>query len=114
MHEASIAQSLLEIAVRECEGSGYSIIESVKISVGKAAGVMPEALLFAFDAMKAGTAAEKASLIIDEIPVTGRCHSCGGEFCVEEKYVLCCPLCEGPSFTLLTGRELNITEMEVV
>lgn len=113
MHEASIVHGILEIAIKECEGSGYSTIESVKVSVGKAAGVLPEALLFAFDAMKIGTIAETASLIIEEIPVTGRCHSCDREFSVEEKYVLCCPLCEGASFTLMSGRELNITEMEV-
>ncbi|NTU42770.1 MAG: hydrogenase maturation nickel metallochaperone HypA [Nitrospirales bacterium] len=113
MHEASIASSLLEIAVRECEGNGYKTIESVKVSIGKATGVLPEALLFAFEAMKTGTIAEKASLIIEEIPITGLCKSCNSEFRVDEKYVLCCPLCESASFTVTAGRELNITEMEV-
>ncbi|MBM4129390.1 MAG: hydrogenase maturation nickel metallochaperone HypA, partial [Nitrospira sp.] len=83
------------------------------VRVGRASGVMPEALLFAFDAIKTGTVAEKASLTIDEIPIGGFCSSCNSEFSVEEPYVLFCPKCGETSFRLNTGRELDIQEMEV-
>ena len=37
---------------------------------------MPDSLLFAFEAMKVGTIAEKAVLTIEEIPVSGHCNGC--------------------------------------
>jgi hydrogenase nickel incorporation protein HypA/HybF len=113
MHEVSIADSLLRIAGQECGKGGFSTIESIKVSIGRASGVMPEALLFAFDAMKAGTIAGGASLVIEEVPVSGHCSDCAADFSVEEAYVLCCPLCGGQAFTLCSGRELHITELEV-
>ncbi len=113
MHEASIAASLLDIAIRECESKGFSVINGVKVQIGKASGVLPEALLFAFDALKTDTIASAASLLIEEIPVSGHCNICEADFTSSENYVLCCPDCAGVSFFLKSGREMDITEIEV-
>lgn len=113
MHEVSIAQGLLDIAIENCEKEGYKGIESIKVKIGRASGVMPDALLFAFEAMKIGTVAEKACLNIDVVPVSGFCNNCESNFTVEEAYVLSCPKCGNISFRLETGRELNVYEMEV-
>lgn len=113
MHEAAIAQSLLDIAAETCIKQGYKGIESIKVKIGKASGIMPEALLFAFDVMKIGTPAEKASLTIEKIPLSGFCMNCDSDFTVDEAYVLACPMCGGTSFQIKTGRELDIYEIEV-
>jgi len=113
MHEVSIALSLLEIATESCQREGYSRIESIKVKIGRASGVMPEALLFAFDAVKIGTIAEKAILMIEEVPISGFCNNCQSNFSVEEQYILSCPRCGDIFIRLETGRELNIDEIEV-
>jgi hydrogenase nickel incorporation protein HypA/HybF len=113
MHEVSIAQSLLKIAVDNCEKEGYKGIEEIKVKIGRASGIMPDALLFAFDAVKIGTIAEKAILIIDEIPVSGFCEGCSSNFTVEEAFVFSCPKCGNLSIRVETGHELHIYEMEV-
>ena len=113
MHEVSIALSLLKIAEQHCKSNGYKGIESIAVKIGKASGVMPDALLFAFDAVKHGTLAERALLTIEEIPVSGYCHGCKSYFYIDERFVLCCPKCGGTTFSLESGRELDITELEV-
>jgi len=113
MHEVSIAQSLLQIAVDSCKKEGYKGIEIIKVKVGKASGIMPDALSFAFDAVKIGSIAEKATLTIDEIPVSGFCEGCKSSFTVEEAYVLSCPLCGNVSIRVETGHELHVYEMDV-
>jgi hydrogenase nickel incorporation protein HypA/HybF len=113
MHEVSIAQGMLDIALGYCEKNAHSVIKSITVKIGKAAGVVPDSLQFAFETLKPGTIAENAVLIIDEVPVTGTCNSCGKHFTVDETYVIQCPLCESMSFKVETGRELNIAEMEV-
>ncbi|HBG91956.1 MAG: hypothetical protein A3J81_02485 [Nitrospirae bacterium RIFOXYB2_FULL_43_5] len=113
MHEASIALSVLEIAVDSCRKAGYNRIESIRLKIGRASGIMIDALLFAFNAVKADTIAAEASVIIDEIAVSGLCSSCDKDFVTEEKYVLCCPECSSASFNIKTGRELEIIDMEV-
>ncbi len=113
MHEVSIAQGMLDIALGYCEKNAHTVIKSITVKIGKAAGVVPDSLQFAFETLKTGTIAEHALLIIDEIPVTGTCNDCGKHFTVDEAYVIQCPLCGGLSLKVETGRELNIAEMEV-
>jgi hydrogenase nickel incorporation protein HypA/HybF len=113
MHELSIAQSLLDIAVKSCRQNGYKRIESIKVKIGRASGIMPDALLFAFDAVKIGTIAEKASLNIEEVPVSGYCESCKKNFSVDDAFVISCPLCGNISIKIESGRELHIEEMDV-
>ncbi|HMK56708.1 MAG TPA: hydrogenase maturation nickel metallochaperone HypA [Dissulfurispiraceae bacterium] len=113
MHELSIAQSLLEVALENCSSKGFSRIGSIKVVIGRASGVMSDALIFGFNALKDGTVASEAALEVEEVPVSGHCNDCGADFTTEESYVLSCPHCGGLSYTIGTGRELMITEMEV-
>ncbi len=113
MHEVSIAESLLKIAVDECKRNGYTKINNVRVCIGSASGVMPEALLFAFNALKSETIASGAVLMIEEVPISGHCSACSVDFTSSEKFVLCCPQCGSSAYTLNTGRELDIKELEV-
>lgn len=113
MHEVSIAISLIERVVEECRKGGFSRVKSVSVEIGRASGVLPDALSFSFDALKTDTIASEARLIITEVPVRAVCSDCGYEFASEGPYVFNCPLCLCRSFKVISGRELNITEIEV-
>lgn len=113
MHEVSLALNILEIAEKQCKESGCTKIESITLDVGRGAGVMKDALLFAFDAVKQGTLAEKAELIINDVLFSGHCRSCNQDFTSEQEYVLFCPLCSSFEIEIHRGREMNIIEMEV-
>ena len=82
--------------------------------IGRASGIMPDALLFAFNALREGPMIGGAVLHIEEVPLTGLCADCGKTFPVAEEYILACPECGGNSFSMLTGRELDIVDMEVL
>jgi hydrogenase nickel incorporation protein HypA/HybF len=114
MHEVSIALNLIDIVTEECRKSGGSTIETINLRIGRASGIMTDALLFAFDAVKAGSVAERAHLNIEEVPVAGHCRECSGDFKVGEEYVLRCPCCGSGSFEITAGRELDIIDMEVL
>jgi len=113
MHEASIAISLLETVSKQCLKEGYSSIESVRLRVGKAAGVLPDALVFAFDIAKTGTIAKEAELIIEYIPMGGFCLECKSQFESEERYIFACPVCDSQSIKITQGGEMQIVDMEV-
>lgn len=113
MHEVSLALSIVDSAVNICREDGYSCIESIRVRIGRASGVLPEALSFAFDIAKADTIAHDAKLVIDIVPVGGSCNGCGNDFEVDDGYVLNCPLCGSGLFRINKGYEMEITEMEV-
>lgn len=113
MHEVSIALRLLEIIEEKCRQEGCTSIKSVRVRVGKASGVSPESLAFAFEAVDKGPLAREAKLIIDLVPLGGLCNRCGNQFTTEEAYMLECPRCASPSFKIHKGYELEVVEMEV-
>ncbi len=113
MHEASIAISLLETVSNLCRQEGYTSIESVRLKVGKLAGILPDALLFAFDAAKEGTIAREAQLIIESVSLGGVCNECGSSFESDERYIYACPACNSSSIKITRGDELQIIDMEV-
>jgi hydrogenase nickel incorporation protein HypA/HybF len=113
MHEVSIALSLLDLITAQCKKEGYHSIGSVRLRIGRASGILPDALLFAFDAIKADTFARDAVLVVDNVSLGGICTQCSSEFEVEEAYVLECPKCGSGSFRINKGYELDIVEMEV-
>jgi hydrogenase nickel incorporation protein HypA/HybF len=113
MHEASIALSILDIVTGKCSAEGYRSVTSVRVKIGRAAGIMPEALLFTFDVAKGETLAANAELIIDMIPLGGTCSACGEVFEVGNHYVLNCPKCGSAEFKIDRGYEMEIADMEV-
>ena len=113
MHEASIAASLLEIVSGQCRKNGFSRIESIHLKIGRASGIMTDALIFAFEALKEGSVAKEAVLQIEEVPVSGYCSDCNNTFTTEQEYILSCPCCGGESFRMTAGREMDVIDMEV-
>lgn len=113
MHEVSIALNLLDIIEKKCREEGYQKVESVRVRVGKASSVQPEAFSFAFEVVKKDTLAQNARFLIDLIPLGGTCSACGNRFETEEVYILECPSCGSSSFQITQGYELEIVEMEV-
>ena len=113
MHEVSIALNILEVITGQCVREGYGKIVAVSLKIGRASGIMPDALTFAFDVVKGESIASGAVLEIEEVPVSGRCNTCSCSFITEDEYVLACPECGSESFVINTGRELDITDMEV-
>lgn len=112
MHELSIALSVLDIVRTAAAGAGLSSVGVVRLRVGAATGVLPDALRFAFDCSKAETPAADATLEIEAVPIGGRCDDCERDFTSPEPYVLACPLCGGGRFRITTGDELAVLDLE--
>ncbi len=67
MHELGIAQNLVDLVSREVAGHPGARVIAVRLRVGELAGVEPEALGFAFDALKAETACAGAALVVEPV-----------------------------------------------
>ncbi|MDX2435256.1 MAG: hydrogenase maturation nickel metallochaperone HypA, partial [Desulfobacterales bacterium] len=104
---------LIETVSALCQKEGYNSIESVRLKVGKAAGILPDALLFAFDVAKSGTLASHAELVIEYIPLGGFCRECGSQFESRERYIFACPDCKSSAIKITKGDEMQIIDMEV-
>jgi hydrogenase nickel incorporation protein HypA/HybF len=109
MHELPITASLVDAV---CERVGRSKVARVRIAIGKLSGVMPDSLRFCFEACTTGTVVEGAHLEVDEIPARIQCHECHEITDIDDAIPLC--RCGSVHLDIVSGRELKITEVEVI
>ena len=112
MHELTLAQNIVSIVVEKARDAGSSRVRSVRLRVGHLAGVVPESMRFCFDICARGTLAEGATLEIERVPVVIRCRDCGVDSAAED-YQFLCPTCGSSNVEMVSGRELQVDEMEV-
>jgi hydrogenase nickel incorporation protein HypA/HybF len=108
MHEFSLAEPLLKAALEVAEKQGGLAVEQVHAQIGRLRQVAPDALTFAFDSLKKGTAAEGATLIWNEISPSVRCAMCAVVFEPEDDRLWLCPSCGAVGGELLAGNELIV------
>jgi len=112
MHEVSIMEQTLEIALNHAHKQGASQIHRIKLKVGELSGVVPEALKFAFDVVTQNTIAQSATLEVETIPVECYCSNCQENFYPSDLIHLC-PHCGQLSREVRQGKELELASLEV-
>lgn len=112
MHELAICQSLMnqvEGIVLEHEAKRAT---SIIVGMGALSGVEAELLKNAFSIASAGTVADGAELIIENLPVRVKCTQCGSESDVLPNK-LTCKQCGDWQTTVISGDELMLMSVEL-
>ncbi|MBU1340759.1 MAG: hydrogenase maturation nickel metallochaperone HypA [Proteobacteria bacterium] len=113
MHEMGIAQQLIQIALDSIPKYIESPrVEKVNLRIGKLASVVEHSLTFCFEIIAKDTPLENARLIIEVVPVRVHCKSCDHQWEVTGP-VFKCPFCEDGEVEMMTGREIEITSLEL-
>lgn len=106
MHEATLAEGILKIALNIAAENNSKKISAVGLKIGDLAGVEIEALRMSFEILARGTVAENSVLKINHVPCVAKCNKCGKIFKLES-YNFFCPECDG-ILILQSGRELLV------
>jgi hydrogenase nickel incorporation protein HypA/HybF len=112
MHEAGIMQNVFELAFARLPPDAGARIVRLRLRVGALAGVVPEALAFAFEAMKPDTPAAHAELEIDQVPARLLCRDCSREF-EPDAFPAACPGCGNWAAEVRHGQELELVLVEM-
>ncbi len=113
MHELSIAEGIIGIVRDSVELADGERVRTVEIVAGELNGIVRETLEFCFEYASKDTILEGATLVMEVVPITGRCKGCGTEFAIE-KYEFTCPQCAATDIEVTSGQELYVKQVEVV
>lgn len=113
MHELAIARDILGIIRKEMKKGGFKKLKRVRVRVGELSAVDPEALQFSFEACTKGSLLGGAQLVIEEVPLKGRCLGCGAVFRLEG-FRSVCSQCKGKDIERVSGDELEVVSMEAL
>ena len=112
MHELSLMEAVRELALEQARAHGATRIAAITLRIGRLAGVEPEALRFAHGVVMAGTVAEGARLLLEDVPARFFCEPCQQPFEAAQGDCLC-PRCAAFSRRLLQGRALELASLEL-
>lgn len=74
MHEMSITQAMLDLALKHAQGQR---ITDIHLRVGRMSGIVPESVEFYFEYLSRDTLAEGATLHFETVPLGMTCVDCG-------------------------------------
>lgn len=111
MHEQSIVESLLSIALDSAEKAKATKIVKINVVIGELSGAVDESMNFYFSFVKKNTIAAEAELAFTHKPAVLLCPKCDLSF-TPEKMDFRCPKCHEPQVEIVGGRELYVESIE--
>ncbi len=111
MHETALMQNLMVLAARALEGRSVTRVNRVTVSIGRFANVLPDAFLFAFEAMTRDGVFKGAKLETEQLPAKIHCPDCGHEY-EADGFPIVCPNCKSRNFTIISGEEVYLKCLE--
>jgi hydrogenase nickel incorporation protein HypA/HybF len=113
MHELSIALSLIELVEEEAAKRANAPVSAILVKLGPLSGVVAEALISAYTLAREGTPFANCELRITQVPITVHCTHCLETRNVVSQQEIVCSVCGTPTPEILTGRELEVTALEI-
>ncbi|AWC25031.1 Hydrogenase/urease nickel incorporation protein HypA [Aminobacter sp. MSH1] len=112
MHELTIASSLIDLASDHAARNGRARVTGMHVRLGVMCGIA-RSLYFCFGPATRGTLCEGAKLHIEEVPLTIFCEHCAEARSPLSLSNLRCTDCGRPSRKVLSGREMELTHIEL-
>lgn len=115
MHELSVTQSILEIALEFALRNRAQKIMEIHLQIGEISDFDDDWIQRYFDFVGKGTIAEGAKLRILRVPARLQCSSCSCIFPLEKTtWNTQCPSCNSKDCQLISGREFQVEALEVI
>jgi hydrogenase nickel incorporation protein HypA/HybF len=112
LHEFSITQSILSIALEKANTVNASRVSKINLVIGELSGVVDECVQFYFDFLSKDTLAAQANLSFQHRPIQLRCRNCANIFS-PDSLDWTCPNCQAQTTEIVSGRECYVESIEV-
>jgi hydrogenase nickel incorporation protein HypA/HybF len=112
MHELSVTESVLEIALRHAEKAGAGRITDIYLVIGQLSSIVDDSVQFYWEIVSQGTLAENSRLHFERIATQLKCLDCGHQYSPGEDD-LSCPGCQSIRVKIIAGDEFQLEAIEV-
>lgn len=109
MHELSVTQSILDIAL---QNAGSRKIKQINLVIGQFSSIVDDSVQFYWDVISKDTAAEGSLLHFERIPGEMTCQQCGQVFRPKDD-TFNCPACSSPFVRITKGEEFQVESIDV-
>ena len=113
MHEMSLVEGIRVIIEDQSVTHAFTRVITLRLEIGRFAGVEKSALEFAWDVVMRGGPAEGAVLEMIDLPGQALCFDCNATVALDDRFDPC-PLCGGGKLLPQGGDDMRIKDMEVL
>ena len=112
MHELSVTQSLLNIALQHAEQAQAKRVTDLNIVMGELSSMVDDSIQFYWEIIARGTIAEHARLHFRRVPTELQCMDCSEKYHPTDRE-LACPTCGGVHTKIIAGEEFALESIDV-
>ena len=112
MHELSVTESLLKIAVEHAEKANARRVTDLHIVIGDLASMVDDSIQFYWEIIAKGTIAEQAKLNFRRVPAQLQCMTCFETYHPTDGE-LACPKCNAINVKIIKGEEFFLESIDV-
>jgi hydrogenase nickel incorporation protein HypA/HybF len=112
VHELSVTESILEIALRHARRANASRVTNIYLIIGQLSSIVDDSVQFYWDMVSEGTLCAGASLHFERLPARLACEICGASYTVNGG-LMACPVCGGVRVRVLSGEEFRVASIEI-
>lgn len=112
MHELSVTESLLKIAVQHAEQADAQRVTDLHIVIGDLASMVDDSIQFYWDIIAKDTVAEHATLHFQRVLAQLQCNNCLEEYSPTD-HELICPKCGHAGSNIIAGEEFFLESIDV-
>ena len=112
MHELSVSENILEIAIRHAERAEAKKIVDLFLVIGDLSSIIDDSVQFYWDIITKNTIAEESSLHFRRIKTVLKCKNCKQEYQPNDKD-LACPSCGSVQINIVSGNEFYLESINV-
>ena len=112
MHELSIAQEIIDVAVNTIPPEKHSLVRKIRIELGEFSNIMPDSLSFCFNTLIGSSEISYAMLEVNVVPLQICCEVCNSSIEIQPPNFFCSK-CGSTEIKIISGQELSIKEIEL-
>jgi len=112
MHELSVTQSLLKLAIHHAEQGGAVRIKELNLVIGELSSIVDESIQFYWDMIARGTIAEGAVLNFKRVAARLHCNACEHDFPMDRRQFVC-PACGSDAVVVAGGDDFFLDSIDV-
>jgi hydrogenase nickel incorporation protein HypA/HybF len=112
MHELSVTESILKIALRHAGQSQAVKITDLYLVIGQLSSIVDDSVQFYWEIITKGTLAEGSRLHFTRIPTQLSCLDCGLRYSPQDED-LACPTCDSIRVKIIAGEEFQLESIEI-
>ncbi len=112
MHELSVTESLLKIAVQHADKANATRVTDLHIVIGDLASMVDDSIQFYWDIIARDTIAEQATLHFRRVPAQLQCNTCLKTYSPTDRELIC-PKCGHVGAKIIAGEEFFLESIDV-